>query len=439
MRAPGARLAGPLRRVVRAARYLGRRAETAPATLSGPSWSAAELARYRDLDSPRLVHVPAIEVDAALAAAPRVTVLMPHLALGRMTGGPNTILNLTGRLAKLGVPLRFASVAGPTDGDVETLRAHAARLAETALPADTVEFQSAGQDGGPLRIGPRDVLIATWWPTAHVARAALAQIEAREFVYLVQDYEPGFYPWSARHALALATYGFPIRAVVNERFLLDFLVAQRAGAFGAPDIESRAVSFEPAVDRSLFHPEVNPRPRRRLVFYARPRHERNLFDLGVRALREVAAAGALRADRWEVVAIGSPIPPLDLGPGLQLESMPWLDYASYAALLRTSDVLLSLMFSPHTSYPPLEMAACGHLVVTNEFGPKTAAALAQRSPLIRAAPAEPAALAAALAAAIRDAEGTVEPMALDLPGSWAAAFDEVLPWLRRAVSEIGGW
>jgi hypothetical protein len=85
------------------------------------------------------------------------------------------------------------------------------------------------------------------------------------------------------------------------------------------------------------------------------------------------------------------------------------------------------------------MAACGHLVVTNEFGPKTAAALAERSPLIRAAPADPAALAAALEAALGDAEGIVEPMSIDVPGSWAAAFDEALPWLRRAVSEIGGW
>jgi len=439
MRAPVARLVGPLRQVVRAVRHLGRADETPRAARPATSWSAAEVARYRDLDSPRLVLIPDIEVDAALAATPRVTVLMPHLAMSRMTGGPNTILNLTGRLAALGVPLRFASVAGPTDRDVEALRAHAARLAETAMPPDTVEFQAAGQGAGPLCIGPRDVLIATWWPTAHVARAALAHIEAREFVYLVQDYEPGFYPWSSRHALALASYGFPVRAVVNGRFLLDFLVSQRAGVFGAADIESRAVSFEPAVDRSLFHPEANPRARRRLVFYARPRNERNLFDMGIRALREVAAAGVLRADRWEVVAIGSPIPPLDLGPGLQLESLPWLDYASYAALLRTSDVLLSLMLSPHTSYPPLEMAACGHLVVTNEFGPKTAAALAERSPLIRAAPADPAALAAALEAALGDAEGIVEPMSIDVPGSWAAAFDEALPWLRRAVSEIGGW
>lgn len=428
-----------LRPIVRAVRDMVRPSSRRPVAAPPRGWSTADIERYRDLDEPRLVRIPTIEVDPQLAATPRLTVLMPHLTMARMTGGPNTVLNLVGRLAATGVPLRFAGVAGPTDADTHRLRDHVERLSETALPPDVAEFQAAGPSDGPLRIGRRDVLVATWWPTAHIARAALDLLEAREFIYLVQDYEPGFYPWSVNHALARASYGFPARAVVNERFLLDYLRKEGGGIFGAGAADGRVISFEPSVDRDLFHPETNDRPRRRLLFYARPRNERNLFELGVRALRDAAARGDLTGDRWDVVAIGSQMPTLDLGPDLKMSSSPWLDYPAYAALLRGSDLLLCLMMSPHTSYPTLEMAASGRFVVTTEFGPKTAAALASISPLIRASPADPSALTAVLADAIKDAERHEPGTSFHGPASWAEAFADVVPWLRTAIREIGGW
>jgi beta-1,2-rhamnosyltransferase WsaF-like protein len=401
-------------------------------------WSTADIERYRDLAEPQLVKVPTIEVDPRLTDTPRLTILMPHLTMGRMTGGPNTALNLTGRLAALGVPLRFVGVAGPMDADTGPLRDHVERLSQTSLPPAAAEFQAAGPGGEPLRIGRRDVVVATWWPTAHVARAVLDRTEAREFIYLVQDYEPGFYPWSVNHALARATYDFPARAVVNERFLLEYLRGEGGGIFSG-DGPERVISFEPSVDRALFHPETDQRPRRRLLFYARPRNERNLFDLGIRALRDVVARGDLTGDRWDVVAIGSQMPTLDLGPDLQMSPSPWLDYPAYAGLLRGSDLLLCLMLSPHTSYPPLEMAASGRLVVTTEFGPKTAAGLASISPLIRASPADPSALTTVLADAIGDAERHEPATSFHGPASWDEAFADVVPWFRTAIREIGGW
>jgi len=40
-------------------------------------------------------------------------------------------------------------------------------------------------------------------------------------------------------------------------------------------------------------------------------------------------------------------------------------------LIRRADVGLSLMSTPHPSYPPLDLAACGAIAVTNRFGLKT--------------------------------------------------------------------
>ena len=53
-----------------------------------------------------------------------------------------------------------------------------------------------------------------------------------------------------------------------------------------------------------------------------------------------------------------------------LRSAGKLSPDGYADRLREAAVGVSLMVSPHPSYPPLEMAHLGMLVVTNRFGPK---------------------------------------------------------------------
>ena len=63
-------------------------------------------------------------------------------------------------------------------------------------------------------------------------------------------------------------------------------------------------------------------------------------------------------------------PDIDLGGGAVLRSIGKLDLDGYAALLRRAAIGISLMVSPHPSYPPLEMATLGMLVLTNRFGAK---------------------------------------------------------------------
>jgi hypothetical protein len=98
------------------------------------------------------------------------------------------------------------------------------------------------------------------------------------------------------------------------------------------------------------------------------------------------------------------------------------------------------MISPHTSYPPLEMAACDGLVVTNTFETKTASLLAGISSRIVGVDPDPEALAAALADATRAVvAGTAPPATpLGLPATWDEAFRDVVPWLAKAVRELSG-
>ena len=68
-----------------------------------------------------------------------------------------------------------------------------------------------------------------------------------------------------------------------------------------------------------------------------------------------------------MVSAGKPHADIDLGDGVWLRSVGKLDLTEYATLLRGSAIGISLMISPHPSYPPIEMAHMGMLVLTNRF------------------------------------------------------------------------
>lgn len=396
--------------------------------------AADPFAGVRDIAGPTLVKVPAISAGETRDAAPSLVVLLPNLELPRMTGGPNTALNLGARVAARGTIVRFVATHGRVDDDTDRLRAHVAGLAGLASLEDSVTFESVAASPSSLRVGRHEVPLATWWPTAHVANAAVRATGAGEFLYLIQDFEPGFYPWSTNHALALATYDFPFRAVFNEALLREHFVRNGIGRFADGAADSRSIAFEPAVDRDLFRPQVRTGPRR-LLFYARPKNPRNAFELGLRALRVAVERSAFDGD-WEFRSIGDQVPELPLGGGRMLRPVPWQALPDYAALLGGSDVLVSLMLSPHTSYPPLEMAAGGGTTITNSFGVKTAAALSEISSRIVAVKPEVDAIAGAIADAARGPRPDASPTHLALPTSWDATLEPVVDWILRSMASI---
>jgi hypothetical protein len=260
-----------------------------------------------------------------------------------------------------------------------------------------------GVDGG-LAVGTRDVFLATFWTTAEFA-IRIARWQATEFgqpirpfAYLIQDFEPGFYPWSAQSELARSTYAglVPTIAVINASLLRDYLVAQGISF-------AREFTFEPRLAAAL-RPLLDEPPRarqRRIVVYGRPETPRNAFPLLVDGLREWVASDP-KAAAWTVESAGRSHPSIDLGGGLQLRSLGKLDLGAYGTLLRESAVGLSLMISPHPSYPPLDMAHLGMLVVTNRFGAKDLSTWHEN---VRSAPAL---TAEGIAAALREATDAFE-------------------------------
>jgi hypothetical protein len=73
---------------------------------------------------------------------------------------------------------------------------------------------------------------------------------------------------------------------------------------------------------------------------------------------------------WDVVSAGLAHDPIRIGANRALRSLGKLSLDGYADLLRTTAVGLSLMSSPHPSYPPLEMAHFGLLTITNRYANK---------------------------------------------------------------------
>lgn len=365
-----------------------------------------------------------VRIDLQSAGPPHLNVLLPGLDRASLTGGPNTAINIAYRLAEMGVPIRLLCVDEGLSTDTDRLWQHVLSVAGASERLANIQFASTFDPARPVAIGSRDVFLATYWTTAYRLKTLLPAMDVRSFIYLIQDFEPAFHPWSSAYAQALETYGYQFRALINEQLLADALCASGAGRFAAPEFIEQCAVFEPAVDRSLFYPVAATGAQKRLLFYARPTQPRNLFGIGFEALRLASRHPLFSGGNWTFVSIGGgrALGPMDLGEGRSLEPAPWLNYGSYGKLMRETDILLCLMLSPHTSYPVLEMSACRGTVVTNSFMTKTRDRLEAISPKIIVKPPAIEAIAEGLIMAAERVTGEIgDSPDLTLPGEWRMA------------------
>jgi O-antigen biosynthesis protein len=315
----------------------------------------------------------------------RLNLLLPSINARHYFGGIHTAVQLYRALEKHFPAARIVLVdSAPDAAALERFGDHTLVdcAADSTANHQIVPFND--RYGRTLPVGAEDCWLTTaWWTTYSAQRLAAWQQQqfgvAGRLINLIQDFEPGFYPWSSQSALALGTYR-PDQdvAVFNTGLLADYFELQGLAY-------QRRFVFEPTLNdglrQALADVRANPQPRqRRMVVYARPSTPRNAFELLCEALRAWGWSDPASA-RWEVVAAGELTADLDLGP-FTLRALGKLDLPAYAQLLATSAIGVSLMISPHPSYPPLEMAAFGMGVVTNRFANKD---LAEFSPNIHSA------------------------------------------------------
>ncbi|HVN52662.1 MAG TPA: glycosyltransferase, partial [Acidimicrobiales bacterium] len=273
-------------------------------------------------------------------------------------GGVATALRLADHLATHhGVQNQFIVAAAPNEAFFRS----AIAAVFPAIAGSPLTFTSA-TSGDALELLPyADVSIATLWTTAYTV--AHFRRTKRKF-YLIQDYEPQFYPAGTSAALAEETYRLGLYGICNTHRLMA-IYRRRFGGRGG--------SFLPAVDREVpptarqwrlgaFHGEGR-RPLDHdgpvtVFIYARPGHIRNCWELAERAIDQVKARFG---DGVRVVTAGSWARPDDVGRGI--DHLGLLDYRDTGELYRQCDLGVALTVSAHPSYLPIELMASGMPVV----------------------------------------------------------------------------
>ncbi|MDU0294107.1 glycosyltransferase family 1 protein [Saccharothrix longispora] len=235
------------RALARAARRFGADTEVFPVRL--------EDVRAADISARRPVEVPPVPADGALTVNWVSTPPSPG------SGGHTTMFRLVEHLQSLGHTNRLYlyDVYGSRAADHEP-------VIRAAFPGfrGTVHDVTEGMDDA-------HAVFATAWMTAYpVFNDPCA---GRRF-YLVQDYEPWFFPVGGLSALAENTYRMGFHGFTAGRYLADKL---------RTDVGMPADSFEFGCDADRYHLREGV-ARDGVVFYARRLAPRRAIEIGLLAL-----------------------------------------------------------------------------------------------------------------------------------------------------------
>lgn len=365
-------------------------------------------------------------VRLSAAEAPHLNVLIGEVHPAKVFAGAHTALSAAGDLATaLGLRLRVLMLDPTTPGN-SAAKAEAFLADSLGLAGAVVVPREALRE---RPYGRHDLWLATHSKTAHSLQVACDAevVDRTRALYLIQDYEPGFSAWSTESVLAQATYHAGFLPIVNSAPLRSYL--HQAEGIEVPDELVFAPRFE--LDRLERAAAARVRtPGVRVLYYGRRSKHRNLFALGVSALRTAVLELGADADAVEFVSAGEKHGDLGLGGRSRLVSRGRIDWADYFDFLATVDVALSLQQSPHPSHPPFDAAISGALTVTNEFS----GVRAGLHPRIAAVAATPGALGEALVSAIRESAGAEPRPFLPVgPGVLGGDWDDVLETVARRL------
>ena len=313
---------------------------------------------------------------------PRLNLVIPTLAPEHIFGGITTALRIFEEVAAALGPdydLRIIVQSLPID-----LRAMVGfpeyRLVAMGMIDDLpkVIVDISDQESGELSIRRGDIFLATAWWTA--VSSFDFQIKQNSYfgkynkvIYLIQDHEPEFYGWSTQYAVAQQTYshGEDMIALINSEELATFIT----GMYSISDAYMIPFKINPEISNSL----QDLQRERIICVYGRPGTPRNAFPLLCAGINQWQRNNPDLARNWRIVAAGEPFSP-DLAASMaNLSVVGKLSLDQYGELLSKASVGISLMLSPHPSYPPLEMASAGVKTITNNF---TAKNLSLRHPNI---------------------------------------------------------
>lgn len=308
----------------------------------------------------------------------RLNLLVPSINPEHVFGGISTALKFFAELVEeSGYASRLILTdAAPSREGLKGFQEQY-RLVKSSKDCDDrhqiVPYNSRSNESIP--VSENDIFVFTGWWTAYCTQIAYAKYEREEgikpnqFIYFIQDYEPGFYPWSTRYLLADSTYRSDYKqiAVFNSNLLYEFFKKEGYSFH-------KEYFFDPVLNAGLkkvlvSHEGQVIKKKKKILVYGRPSTERNAFTLVVAALREWVARMD-NVDDWEIVSAGEYHENVDLGKGKRLVSVGKMSIEEYGKCMLETYAGISLMSSPHPSYPPLEMSEFGVKVITNTYANK---------------------------------------------------------------------
>lgn len=231
------------------------------------------------------------------------------------------------------------------------------------------------KDDANIDVRKNDVFIFTYWKSAYAFIPVIVwqkkkySLNNRLGMYLIQDYEPGFDAWSTKYALAESTYSSNpdlIFAIYNSRELFNYF-KQQGYSF------NKEMYFKPVLNSKLAEILIKNRNKsinrkKQIIIYGRPSDERNAFEI-IRYALKIWSRDYPQAKDWRIVSLGDWFETIHLSNN-DIEACGKVSLTEYAEYMLTSYAGISLMVSPHPSYPPLEMSTFGIKTITNQFANK---------------------------------------------------------------------
>jgi hypothetical protein len=314
----------------------------------------------------RFPNLAPIRLYSAAERQPRVNMIADSLSEGSLFGGVGTAIVFSVLLAeKWDCPLRIITRTQQPEP----------RNVKEVLVANNIDwkknieflFDHIGDHQAHVDVSSEDVFVTTsWWTTWSTVQS----IRSDRIIYLLQEDERMFYPEGDEKLRCQETISNPeIHLVVNSYLLYRHLVDD-----GFRSIEERALWFEPSIidNASDGHPATEVGQKSNFFFYAHPGgNSRSLFCLGLEVIEKALVDGILDANYWNFFFVGRDLARIKLTGNVEPALIQNIKWSQYRRLVNSMDLGLSLMSTPHPSYPTLDLAASGAVVVTNTFGVKT--------------------------------------------------------------------
>ncbi len=313
----------------------------------------------------------------------RLNMLFPDLDAQIVFGGYIAALEFLAAFSDR-YDIRLLSTMQKMDGtNLRELKAKFASNPRISRMLAKAKLEDLSDPDFVLPVHPQDVFCAYSVWDAFLCDQLARSMGQNEFIYFCQEDEAIFHCNDSLHALARMGQKLSSFQIFNTTILRDHFRIQKLGVFSRGEEAGMldSISFQHALvdTRPPSINEMKSRGKIRVLLYARPEDhaKRNLFEITLLGIDRYLERHPEGADELEFTGVGSMHFDGDvmLNETTPLHIKPKLSYSDYAKSLAEFDIGISLMYAPHPSILPFEMASAGLVVVTNQYEERDASVI----------------------------------------------------------------